>query len=138
MVDNSLRRWSARKFYGKIPWVEWIKNDTNAGFAAACNLGAQNISNRWLLFLNPDTRLPKDCLQTLIPYCDQHPDFHLITIKQLSESGKNTHPYGIFPNVWNSAGLLRSLERLILHPDQTKRHWPKTPSPFPNGFQVPL
>ena len=55
---QSLRRWSARKFYGKIPLGEWIKNDTNAGFAAACNLGAQNISNRWLLFLNPDTRLP--------------------------------------------------------------------------------
>jgi len=118
-------------FMEKFPWVEWIKNHTNAGFAAACNLGAQNISNRWLLFLNPDTRLPKDCLQTLIPYCDQHPDFHLITIKQLSESGKNTHPYGIFPNIWNSAGLLRSVERLILHPDQTKKAMAKNPIAFP-------
>ncbi len=131
VVDNRSDDGVLESFMEKFPWVEWIKNDYNGGFAAACNLGAQNISNRWLLFLNPDTRLPKDCLQTLIPYCDQHPDFHLITIKQLSESGKNTHPYGIFPNVWNSAGLLRSMERLILHPDQTKKAMAKNPIAFP-------
>ena len=110
----------------------WIINESNAGFAAGCNLGAQNCSSNWLLFLNPDTKLPSDCLATLIPYCDQHPDFHLITIKQLSESGKNSHPYGVFPNVWNSAGIIRSLSRLIFQPDQTKKAISTSPITFPH------
>ena len=59
VVDNRSDDGVLESFMEKFSWVEWIKNDTNAGFAAACNLGAQNISNRWLLFLNPDTRLPK-------------------------------------------------------------------------------
>tara|TARA_B100001063_G_scaffold247003_1_gene289265 strand:- start:119 stop:1027 length:909 start_codon:yes stop_codon:yes gene_type:complete len=132
VVDNHSNDGQLQYFIEKFPWVDWIKNDTNAGFAVACNLGAQNTSTPWLLFLNPDTRLPKDCLETLIPYCDQHPEFHLITIKQLSESGKNTHPYGIFPNVWNSMGLMRSFERLIFHPDQTKKGMAKNPIAFPH------
>lgn len=131
VVDNHSNDGVLEGFIKKFPWVDWIKNDINAGFAAACNLGARNTSTRWLLFLNPDTRLPKDCLETLIPYCDHHPDFHLITIKQLSESGKNTHPYGIFPNVWNSAGLLRSLQRVIFQPDQNKIAMAKNPIAFP-------
>ena len=131
VVDNLSEDGVLESFMEKFPWVVWKKNDTNGGFAAASNIGVQNVSNRWLLFLNPDTRLPKDCLDTLIPYCDQHPEFHLITIKQLSESGKNTHPYGIFPNIWNSAGLIRSLERLILHPDQSKKAMSKNPIAFP-------
>ena len=132
VVDNQSNDGVIESFIKKFPWVEWIRNDSNAGFAAACNLGAQNCLSDWLLFLNPDTSLPKDCLATLIPYCDQHPDFHLITIKQLSESGKNTHPYGVFPNVWNSAGLVRSLSRLIFQPDQTKKVMSNSPIAFPN------
>ena len=132
VVDNLSKDGLLQDFVEKFPWVDWIKNDTNAGFAAACNIGAQNTSTPWLLFLNPDTGLPKDCLESLIPYCDQHPEFHLITIKQLSESGKNTHPYGIFPNVWNSTGLLRYFERLIFHPDQTKKVMAKNPIAFPH------
>ena len=132
IVDNLSDDGVIEDFVKKFPWVEWVKNDSNAGFAAGCNLGAQNCSSKWFLFLNPDTRLPKDCLATLIPYCDQHPDFHLITIKQLSESGKNTHPYGVFPNVWNSAGIVRSLSRLIFQTDQTKKAISTSPITFPH------
>ena len=132
VIDNYSDDGQLDGFIKKFPWVDWIKNETNAGFAVGCNLGAQNTSTPWLLFLNPDVKLPKDCLETLMPYCDLHPEFHLITIKQLSESGKNTHPYGIFPNILNSMGLLRSFERLILHPDQTKKAMAKTPIAFPH------
>jgi len=132
VVDNRSDDGQLESFEDKFTWVNWIKNESNAGFAAGCNLGARHATSNWILFLNPDTQLPKDCLETLIPYCDRHPDFHLVTIKQLSENGKNTHPYGIFPTPWNSAGPIRSLERLLFHPDQTKKAMATNPICFPD------
>ena len=51
VVDNLSDDGVIESFIKKFPWVEWIRNDSNAGFAAACNLGAQNCLSDWLLFL---------------------------------------------------------------------------------------
>ena len=132
VVDNNSGDNILDRFIEKFPWVDWVKNDINAGFAAGCNLGAEKVTTQWMLFLNPDTRLQRDCLPTLISYCDQHPDFHLITIKQTDEKGNNTHPYGVFPNAWNSNGLVRSLQRFLLLPDQTKKALSSNKIGFPH------
>ncbi len=131
VVDNYSNDGILEKFIEKFPFITWIKNNKNDGFAAACNIGARKASTKWLLFLNPDTNLPKDCLPTLIPFCDLHSEYHLISIKQLDEKGNNTHPYGIFPNALNSLGLIRSLNRLFLFPDQTKRAISKNSVSYP-------
>ena len=132
IVDNFSNDGILESFIKKFAWVKWIKNESNTGFAAACNLGAQNCSSHWILFINPDTILPINCLGTLIPFCDQHPEFHLITIKQISESGKNTYPHGVFPNILNSLGLIRYIHRLIYQPDQSKKVISISPISFPN------
>jgi len=38
----------------------------NLGFGAAVNLAARQVATRWLLVLNPDVRLKRDCLQLLV------------------------------------------------------------------------
>ena len=131
VVDNYSNDGILENFTEKFPFVTWIKNNKNDGFAAACNIGAKGTSTKWLLFLNPDTNLPKDCLSTLIPFCDIHSEYHLISIKQVDEKGNNTHPYGIFPNALNSLGFIRSLNRLFLFPDQTKKVISKNSVSYP-------
>ena len=65
VVDNS------QDFRGvpSAPWmdgVDFIVNDTNKGFGAAVNQGVRNADGDWLLVVNPDVRIEKGCLESLI------------------------------------------------------------------------
>ena len=59
VVDNRSDDGVLESFMEKFPWVEWIKNDTNAGFAAACNLGAKISQTDGCCFLIPIRDCPK-------------------------------------------------------------------------------
>ncbi len=59
VVDNFSNDGFINEFLEKFPTIKFVQNTRNAGFAAACNLGAAHSSTPNLLFLNPDT-LVKD------------------------------------------------------------------------------
>ena len=52
-----------------IPF-QLIQNQTNLGFAAACNQGAAVCQSEYLLFLNPDSRLHANSLRIPLEYLD--------------------------------------------------------------------
>lgn len=49
-----------------LPHVRIIRNPANVGFAAACNIGLQASSARFLLFLNPDSFVQPDTVARLL------------------------------------------------------------------------
>ncbi|GAB1409540.1 hypothetical protein MASR1M90_06940 [Desulfovibrionales bacterium] len=53
--------------------VKLVRNPINAGFGSGCNLGVTHSSGRYLLFLNPDTRLLSDILSCLAHFLDKTP-----------------------------------------------------------------
>ena len=59
-----------REYY---PWVRLIEAGENLGFGRGCNLGFAKVKTPYTLFLNPDSILPKDALQTLIDFMESHP-----------------------------------------------------------------
>lgn len=63
VVDNSNDIDPASADFKKI---NLITPDKNIGFGAAVNLAAIQSQTRWLLILNPDVRLQKNCLQQLL------------------------------------------------------------------------
>lgn len=113
VVDNFSNDDNIKSFIKKFSWVEFVKEKFNGGFSYGCNVGAKLAKTKWVLFLNPDTEIPKSCLETLIPYCDKNPDYRLISIKQISDKGKLSYPFGIFPNTLNMFSVFRSLERMF-------------------------
>src|SRR5512143_2974410 len=55
----------------QFPWVTVITNETNRGFAAACNQGAAAASGSIIVFLNNDTLVSDHWLDGLIePFAD--------------------------------------------------------------------
>lgn len=74
LVDNNSSDGSVDFFNGSRPQVTVIANRDNAGFARACNQGAQAASGDMLLFLNPDTEIPPGALEAMVRFLRDTPD----------------------------------------------------------------
>jgi hypothetical protein len=68
--------------------VRVIQSGQNKGFGAGCNLGARHASGRYLLFLNPDTRLINNVVAELAGFLDAHPAAAVAGPLVVDESGK--------------------------------------------------
>ncbi len=70
VVDNGSRDGSIDGLDGLGLPLTTIENGANRGFGAACNQGAAGSASRYLLFLNPDTRLYADSLTVAMAYLE--------------------------------------------------------------------
>lgn len=55
-----------------------IVNTENAGFGKACNQGANLARGTHLFFLNPDTKLESNTIQSLMEFCDSKQDCGIV------------------------------------------------------------
>lgn len=58
--------------------VKFIALDKNHGFGAAANRGAKEAAYKYLLILNPDTRVPDGCLKSLYDFAEEKSEFGLL------------------------------------------------------------
>lgn len=68
VVDNASDDDSLARLKEALPRgapVRVIRNETNRGFAAACNQGARDADTGYLAFVNPDCRVPAGTLERL-------------------------------------------------------------------------
>ena len=112
VVDNNSNDNKIDQFKTKYKTVKWIENNLNYGFSKACNIGASISCSEWILFLNPDTEIPKNCLKKLMEKV-QNTKNTIYSIKQLNKKNKDTHAYGIFLNLYSVNGIFRFFYRLF-------------------------
>ena len=74
VVDNASRDASLGFAALSDPRVSLIRNHENRGFGAACNQGAALAEGEYLLFINPDCRLPAGALKRLTALLDARRD----------------------------------------------------------------
>ncbi len=132
VVDNHSDDGMVHHFISMHPEVRFILQDTNAGFAQACNRGARDAKGSWLLFLNPDTVLKANTLTPLMTKVTNEPAWKLIGIRQLNDRGKDTHPHGLFLKWWNVWAPMRSLERLVKGEKSSKQYLSTAPVAYPD------
>jgi GT2 family glycosyltransferase len=73
VVDNASTDGSGEAVRARYPQVTLIANPGNVGFSRANNQAIRASSGRYVLLLNPDTKVLPGALETLTTYMDAHP-----------------------------------------------------------------
>jgi O-antigen biosynthesis protein len=88
VVDNASTDESVPYLQAKFPWLNWILNNDNVGFARANNQALIQCRGKYVLYLNPDTIIPEDCLEKCFAFMEQHADAGSLGIRMVDGSGK--------------------------------------------------
>ena len=86
VVDNST--YSDEVFCFSDPRVRIFSGFVNKGFGNACNIGAKKALGKYILFLNPDTILNENTIDTAYNKLIHNDDIGALGVRQLLKSGK--------------------------------------------------
>jgi GT2 family glycosyltransferase len=91
-----------------------IRNVENRGFAAACNQGAAGTNAKYLLFLNPDTRLFSDSLSQPIDFMErkENGNVGICGIKLVDSHGRPMISCARFPTPMTFVAQVTGLSQL--------------------------
>lgn len=114
VTDNASADGSLAYLQPLFPSVRFIQNTENLGFARANNEALQYCSGKWILFLNPDTLVPKDGLRACLTYLQQHPAAGALGVRMLDGRGQFLpESKRSFPSPWVSFCKLSGLAALF-------------------------
>jgi N-acetylglucosaminyl-diphospho-decaprenol L-rhamnosyltransferase len=101
------------------------RNETNRGFAAACNQGTRGSDADYLLFLNPDMRLFEDSLDEPVAFMENpnNRKVGIVGIKLIDDRGEIHRSCTRFPEPRHFLSQMLGLDRLF-------------PRQFPSHFMV--
>ena len=116
VVDNASPAGDAERLEQQLPRkVKLIKSPTNLGFAGANNLGFRHSSGKYLLFLNPDTKLVSPAIDTMVQGIQALPDAGVLGCRLLySDLSLQTSCIQTFPTILNQ----------LLDSDWLCQRWP--------------
>lgn len=92
VVDNGSSDGSPQMIRHTFPQVTLIEQQTNVGFARACNAALVRARGRYIMLLNSDTLLIEDALTALVHALDAHPQVGAVGPRMLYADGR-TQPY---------------------------------------------
>jgi len=87
VVDNASDDGSVEMVASEFPWVNLIASSWNRGYGAANNLAIRQARGRYVLILNPDTKLPPGALVESIAELEAHPDIGALGPKLVLADG---------------------------------------------------
>jgi len=97
VVDNASSDGTVEMVSQNYPKVRLIANQQNTGFGAANNQGVKISQGHYLLFLNPDTIVHAEALDTLIDFMDDNTNVGICSPKLLNSDGTTQGSIRSFP-----------------------------------------
>ncbi|MCJ7784054.1 MAG: glycosyltransferase family 2 protein [Desulfobacterales bacterium] len=126
VIDNGSRDRSGEEIKRQFPEIHLIENGRNLGFAKAVNQGLRVSSGRYLLPLNPDTRLREGAIETLVSFMERHAEAGVAGAQLLNSDGSRQNSIANFPSLATELLNKRLLRRLFpkRYPGK-ERHYPE-------------
>lgn len=87
VVDNNSSDNSLKYLSPRFPEVRFLENQKNLGFSRANNQAIALARGEYILFLNPDTILPEDCVTACLRFMDEKPEAGALGIRMIDGTG---------------------------------------------------
>lgn len=114
VVDNNSKDDSGEMVKKDFLDIRLIENKENLGFSKANNIGVAQSKGRYVLFLNSDTEIEEDTIDTMVTFMDLHKDAGAATCAVLMPNGKiDDASHRGFPTPWNAFCYFSGLSKLI-------------------------
>src|SRR5438094_45644 len=91
------------KLVPRMEGVVYLRNETNYGFIASCNRGAEQARGKYLVFLNNDTIVKPDWLTALLDTFAEEPRAGIVVSSEEQSSTKITSKRERSSTVWSDA-----------------------------------
>lgn len=112
VVDNDSTDGSQAMLQQQFPHVRLILNTENVGFATANNQAVRESSGRYVILLNPDTKILPGALQAQLDFIEQHPEAGVIGPMVLNPDLTLQSSCNPMPTLWREFWRLMFLDRL--------------------------
>jgi GT2 family glycosyltransferase len=113
VIDNDSQDGKFDDFAEHNPQIKLIKNSGNNGFSNGCNLGAENTTGEYLLFLNPDVILTSSsAIDGMVGFAKKNTDVGIISCRTINPRGKPEREIA-FENPWLIIGWIRAVYKLL-------------------------
>jgi O-antigen biosynthesis protein len=114
VVDNASTDGSDTYFKNRFPFVQFIYNKTNDGFAKGNNIAVAKAKGEYILFLNPDTIVAEDCFVKCSQFFKKHENCGALGVKMVDGAGNFLkESKRSFPSPLTSFYKLSGLSRLF-------------------------
>ncbi|HYJ63742.1 MAG TPA: glycosyltransferase family 2 protein [Parafilimonas sp.] len=87
VIDNASHDNTVEYLQPKFPFVNFLKNNLNKGFAKANNKALQLAIGEYILYLNPDTIIAEDTLLNCVQFLNKNKNAGVIGVKLIDGSG---------------------------------------------------
>jgi GT2 family glycosyltransferase len=118
VVDNASPEAGIESIAESFSGLKLIKSKQNLGFAGANNLGFRNASGKYVLFLNPDTKLVSPSINVMVDRIQNLPDAGIVGCKLLNtDLSVQLSSIQTFPTILNQA----------IDAEYLRLRWPQCP-----------
>ncbi len=110
-----------------------IKNNTNIGFGAACNIAFNISTGKYKLLLNPDTKVYSDTIRNSVEFMDNNSDIAVLGVRQVNFDEKTLVSCSRFPKLYNFIYDIFGLSKIfpgIFHSATLMLDWDHEKSAF--------
>lgn len=112
VVDNASHDGTVEIVRSDFPSIHTIERSSNDGFAVASNLGIHQGHSRYVLMLNPDTRIVPGALDQLLRFMDDHSEVGICGCRLMGDDGVlEPAAKRAFPTITGALGYFLGIAR---------------------------